>query len=63
MSNREHGETDILQGTPDMMVLQTLTTLGPVHDAITTAGRCELASEKAGWERTASIIHTPNDPQ
>jgi DNA-binding PadR family transcriptional regulator len=32
--------------------------------AITAAGRRELASEKAGWERTASIIHTLlNEPQ
>jgi len=30
MSNREPGLTDILQGTLDV-VLQTLTTLGPVH--------------------------------
>jgi PadR family transcriptional regulator len=112
MSNREPrapGKTDILQGTLDIMVLQTLTTLGPVHGyaiaarleqvsngaihlnmgtlypglmrleqrglvrgkwgvtennrkarfyAITAAGRRELASEKADWERTASIMHT-----
>jgi len=31
MSNRESGKTDILQGTLDIMVLQTLATLGPVH--------------------------------
>jgi transcriptional regulator len=115
MSNREPGRTDILQGTLDIMVLQTLTTLGPVHGyaiaarleqvsggaiylnmgtlypglmrleqrglvrgkwgvtennrkarfyAITAAGRRELASEKADWERTASIMHTLlNEPQ
>jgi PadR family transcriptional regulator len=115
MSNREQGKTDILQGTLDIMVLQTLTTLGPLHGyaiaarleqvsdgaihlnmgtlypglmrleqrglvrgkwgvtennrkarfyAITAAGRRELASEKAGWERTASIMHTLlNEPQ
>ena len=115
MSNRESGKADILQGTLDIMVLQTLTTLGPVHGyaiaarleqvsngaihlnmgtlypglmrleqrglvrgkwgvtennrkarfyAITAAGRRELASEKAEWERTASIMHSLlNEPQ
>ena len=115
MSNRESGKADILQGTLDIMVLQTLTTLGPVHGyaiasrleqvsngaiqlnmgtlypglmrleqrglvrgkwgvtennrkarfyAITAAGRRQLASEKADWERTASIMHSLlNEPQ
>jgi PadR family transcriptional regulator, regulatory protein PadR len=115
MSNRESGKTDILQGTLDIMVLQTLTTLGPVHGyaiaarleqvsngaihlnmgtlypglmrleqrglvrgkwgvtennrkarfyAITAAGRRELESERAEWERTASIMHSLlNEPQ
>src|SRR5213082_875610 len=109
MSNRERGKADILQGTLDIMVLQTLTTLGPVHGyaiaarleqvsngalrlnmgtlypglmrleqrglvrakwgvtdnnrkarfyAITAAGRRQLASEKAEWDRTTSIMHT-----
>jgi len=115
MSNRESGRADILQGTLDIMVLQTLTTLGPVHGyaiaarleqvsnaaiqlnmgtlypglmrleqrglvrgkwgvtennrkarfyAITAAGRRQLASERADWERTASIMHSLlNEPQ
>ena len=115
MSNREAGKADILQGTLDIMVLQTLITLGPVHGyaiaarleqvskgairlnmgtlypglmrleqrglvrgkwgvtennrkarfyAITAAGRRDLASEKAEWERTASIMHSLlNEPQ
>jgi PadR family transcriptional regulator, regulatory protein PadR len=115
MSNRESGKADILQGTLDIMVLQTLTTLGPVHGyaiaarleqvsngaihlnmgtlypglmrleqrglvrgkwgvtennrkarfyAITAAGRRELESERAEWERTASIMHSLlNEPQ
>jgi transcriptional regulator len=115
MSNRESGKTDILQGTLDIMVLQTLTTLGPVHGyaiaarleqvsngaihlnmgtlypglmrleqrglvrgkwgvtennrkarfyAITAAGRRQLATERADWERTASIMHSLlNEPQ
>jgi len=115
MTNREPGRTDILQGTLDIMVLQTLSTLGPLHGyaiaarleqvsrgaihlnmgtlypglmrleqrglvrgkwgltenkrnarfyALTAAGRRALASEKADWERTASIMHSLlNEPQ
>ena len=115
MSNRESSKADILQGTLDIMVLQTLTTLGPVHGyaiaarleqvsngaihlnmgtlypglmrleqrglvrgkwgvtennrkarfyAITAAGRRQLTSERADWERTASIMHSLlNEPQ
>ena len=115
MPNRGPGKADILQGTLDIMVLQTLTTLGPVHGyaiaarleqvsngaihlnmgtlypglmrleqrglvrgkwgvtennrkarfyAITAAGGRQLASERAEWERTASIMHSLlNEPQ
>ncbi len=31
MSNREQSKVEVLQGTLDVMVLQTLTTLGPRH--------------------------------
>ena len=31
MSNREHAKADDLQGTLDIMVLQTVATLGPLH--------------------------------
>ena len=31
MANREPAKTDILQGTLDLMVLQTVATLGPLH--------------------------------
>src|SRR5881398_989161 len=31
MSNRESSKAEILQGTLDLMVLQTLATLGPLH--------------------------------
>ena len=109
MTNREPGRTDILPGTLDIMVLQTLSTLGPLHGyaiaarleqvsrgaihlnmgtlypglmrleqrglvrgkwgltenkrnarfySLTAAGRRALASEKADWERTASIMHS-----
>jgi PadR family transcriptional regulator, regulatory protein PadR len=46
MSNREPGLTDILQGTLDVMVLQTLTTLGPVH-GYAIATRLEQVSNGA----------------
>ena len=107
MSNRDRGKTDVLQGTLDLMVLQTLTTLGPQHGyaiaarleqvshgalqlnmgtlypalmrleqrglvrgawgvsdrnrkarfySITAAGRKRLSTEKADWQRMASIM-------
>ena len=46
MSNREPGKTDILPGTLDIMVLQTLTTLGPVH-GYAIATRLEQVSNGA----------------
>jgi len=46
MSNREPGKTDILQGTLDIMVLQTLATLGPVH-GYAIAARLEQVSQGA----------------
>ena len=46
MSNREPGKTDILQGTLDIMVLQTLATLGPVH-GYAIAARLEQVSHGA----------------
>jgi len=108
MPNREAGKADVLQGTLDLMVLQTVAGLGPMHGyaiaarleqisggafrlnmgtlypglmrleqrawiraawgvtdnnrqarfySITAAGRRQLASEKAGWERLTSIMH------
>lgn len=108
MPNREHVKADVLQGTLDLMVLQTLATLGPLHGyavaarleqvsggalrlnmgtlypclmrlgqrglvraewdvtdnnrkarfySITAAGRRQLASEKAEWDRMTSIMH------
>jgi PadR family transcriptional regulator PadR len=107
MSNRESAKADVLQGTLDLMVLQTLATLGPLHGysiaarleqvssgalrlnmgtlypglmrleqrglvradwdvtdnnrkarfyAITPAGRRQLESEKAEWDRMVSIM-------
>jgi transcriptional regulator len=43
MSNRESGKADILQGTLDLMVLQTLATIGPVH-GYAIAARLEQVS-------------------
>ena len=43
MSNRETPRTAVLQGTLDLMVLQTLDSLGPVH-GYTIAGRLEQVS-------------------
>ncbi len=116
MSNRESGKpdekgrskTDVLQGTLDLMILQTVSTLGPLHGyaiaarleqvssgalqlnmgtlypglmrleqrgfvraswgvtdtnrkarfyAITAAGRRQLITEKAEWDRVTSIMH------
>src|SRR5437667_800923 len=107
MTDREPGKAEILQGTLDLMVLQTLAALGPVHGyaiaarleqvssgalrlnmgtlypglmrleqrgfvrgqwgvtaanrkarfyAITATGRRQLATEKAEWDRTVSIM-------
>ena len=44
MTNR--GKTDLLQGTLDVMVLQTLATLGPLH-GYAIASRLERASSGA----------------
>jgi transcriptional regulator len=43
MSNTTPGKTDVLQGTLDLMVLQTLETLGPLH-GYAIAARLEQAS-------------------
>jgi PadR family transcriptional regulator PadR len=43
MSNREPTKADVLQGTLDLMVLQTLVTLGPQH-GYAIAARLEQVS-------------------
>jgi PadR family transcriptional regulator PadR len=109
VSNKEAAKTDVLQGTLDLMVLQTLAALGSQHGyaiaarleqvskgalqlnmgtlypglmrleqrglvraewgvtgnnrkarfyTITPAGRRQLASEKAEWQRMTAIMHT-----
>ena len=42
--NREHPKTDILQGTLDLMVLQTVATLGPVHGYAIAARLAQVSS-------------------
>jgi len=46
MANRDHDKTDVLQGTLDLMVLQTLDTLGPLH-GYAIAARLEQVSSGA----------------
>ena len=46
MSNRKPARTPVLQGTLDMMVLQTLSTLGPSH-GYDIAARLEQVSKGA----------------
>jgi transcriptional regulator len=109
MPTRKQGKADVLQGTLDLMVLQTLATLGPLHGyaiaarleqvsagalrlnmgtlypglmrleqrglvraewgvtdnnrkaryySITAAGRRQLTTEKAEWDRIVGIMHT-----
>ena len=46
MSNKESSKTDVLQGTLDLMVLQTLDTMGPQH-GYAVASRIERVSRGA----------------
>ena len=46
MPNREHAKADVLQGTLDLMVLQTLDTLGSLH-GYAIAARLEQVSSGA----------------
>ena len=43
MTNRAHAKADVLQGTLDLMILQTLETLGPLH-GYAIAARLEQVS-------------------
>jgi PadR family transcriptional regulator PadR len=46
MANREPAKADVLQGTLDLMVLQTVTALGPLH-GYAIAARLEQVSAGA----------------
>jgi hypothetical protein len=49
LSNKDaRSKADVLHGTLDLMVLQTLDT---------PAGRRQLARERHAWDRMAGIIH------
>jgi PadR family transcriptional regulator PadR len=43
MANGEHAKTEVIQGTLDLMVLQTVATLGPLH-GYAIAARLEQVS-------------------
>ena len=114
MSNKDGSKADVLQGTLDLMILQTVVTLGPLHGyaiaarleqvsqgalrlnmgtlypglmrleqrgllraawgvtdnnrrarfyVITPAGRRELVTQKAEWDRMTAIMQTVlNEP-
>lgn len=71
MANREHAKADVLQGTLDLMVLQTLDTLGALHGYAIAArleqvssgalqlntrpGRSDAARERARGPETGSL--------
>jgi transcriptional regulator len=46
MSNEKSSKTEVLQGTLDLMVLQTVSTLGPMH-GYAIAARLEQVSRSA----------------
>jgi PadR family transcriptional regulator PadR len=46
MANKEQAKVDVLQGTLDLMVLQTVATLGPLH-GYAVAARLEQVSSGA----------------
>ena len=45
MSNRESGKAEVLQGTLDLMVLQTLATLDPLHGYAITARLKQVSND------------------
>ena len=53
MANREPSKADVLQGTLDLMVLQTLDTMGSQH-GYAIAARLEQVSDGASWGTTES---------
>ncbi|HEY7790781.1 MAG TPA: helix-turn-helix transcriptional regulator, partial [Vicinamibacterales bacterium] len=44
MSNRERTKAEVLQGTLDLMVLQTLATIGPLHGYAVAARLAQVSS-------------------
>jgi len=58
MSNKEPAGAEVLRGTLDLMVLQTLAALGQHGYAIGAAGRGRLAADKKAWDQMVSVMHT-----
>src|SRR3990170_6488262 len=56
MSNRERAKTDVLQGTLDLMILQTVATLGPLH-GYAIAARLEQVSGGALQLNMGTLYH------
>jgi DNA-binding PadR family transcriptional regulator len=56
VSNRTTAKADVLQGKLDLMVLQTLDSLGPLH-GYAIAARLEQVSSGA-LHRMSGVIHT-----
>src|SRR3981081_2892531 len=54
MSNRAQAKTEILQGTLDLMVLQTLSTIGPLH-GYAIAARLEQVSGSASQRNMGTL--------
>ena len=54
MANREPSKADVLQGTLDLMVLQTLDTLGPQHGYAIAARLEQRGLVKGSWGTTES---------
>jgi len=56
LSGMNEQETDVIQGTLDMLILKTLS-LEPMHGfGITRGGKKQLEIETADWTRRATAI-------
>ena len=62
MPNRDAAKTDVLQGTLDLMVLQTLATLGPQH-GYAIAARLEQVSSGALQLNMGTLYPAPHAPR
>ena len=62
MANREQAKVEMLQGTLDLMVLQTVATLGPPHGYAIAAvsSRCPAARCGSTWARCIRVLCASN---